>query len=66
MSDAELAEELKKWFDKNLGTSNVWNKSKTGKVIKRELVKAGHFKSKPRGNPSEGKRQQLLSQSGQR
>lgn len=54
MKDVELAAELKVWFNKHVKSPNVWNQTKTGRLIKETLLSSGNWKNKRRGNPKKG------------
>ncbi len=55
MSEDELYNELKKWFDSKWGKPNTFNRSKIARLIKNRLRGTGHFKNAPRGNPRKAK-----------
>jgi hypothetical protein len=50
MSDADLAEALKIWFEKHAGNPHLWQ-TQVGAVLRGRLVARGNFKNAPRGNP---------------
>jgi hypothetical protein len=53
MSDADLAEALKIWFEKHAGNPHLWQ-TQVGAVLRGQLVARGNFKNAPRGNPKRG------------
>lgn len=54
LTDAQLKQELEKWFKKYADDKNVWNRTKTGEFLKAKLDSLNHWKAAPRGNPSKG------------
>lgn len=49
-----LAKELGNWFEASEENPARWWLNPVGKAIREGLIKAGHWKSKPRGNPKKG------------
>jgi hypothetical protein len=56
MKDDILAAHLEVWFENNAHKINIWNQTKTGKLLKEKLKQLDHWKNKKRGIHAKGEK----------